>query len=133
MQTLAEVRTDFIDNYCKELRDLLEKLGENYRPTPDRIPQIVDNSVALLKVDDLLASQFLGSSDIRPLGWFPDIGKEACILAHIAIAAATFAAWVASGGTLIVGTVVVGVTITNGIIAALVGGASGRALAEVFC
>ncbi|WP_159351045.1 hypothetical protein [Roseomonas harenae] len=82
--------------------------------------------------------------DLNPFGFkiefpkklpdpFKGVKKEACILAHIAIAAALVAAWVASGGTLVVGSTVAGVVITDTIYAALAGGLTGAALAEKFC
>jgi hypothetical protein len=59
--------------------------------------------------------------------------RDACIVAHMAVAAALLAAWVSSGGTLIVGTQAAGVAITESLHAALVGGVTGGALAAHFC
>ena len=154
MKTLEDVKAEYISKYKTDLKALLEGLDSTHRPTPDRINAIVETNASNLYVDDLLVRRFAGTSNPRLFGIFPDIplpniplpniplpqlaplpdiGKEGCILVHMAIAAAVLAAWVASGGTLIVGTAVAGVTITNEIIAALIGGATGRALAEKFC
>lgn len=59
--------------------------------------------------------------------WNP--GRDLCIATHIAIGGAVLAAWVASGGTLVIGSAVAGVTISNTVVAALVGGASAATIA----
>jgi hypothetical protein len=130
MPNLEEARKVFVDDYKEKLKNLLEGLDEKYRPPQDRIQQIIDNSANYLSVDDLLTSQSSEGTEIRPL-WNP--GRDLCILAHMAIAAAILAAWVASGGTLIAGTTVAGVTVTSEVIAALIGGGGGRVIAEKFC
>lgn len=146
MKTLLNVKADYVTQFKNDLRNLLEGLDSAYRPAPDRISEIIEINSNLLNIDDLLLRQFTGESHYNLFNWgpfpdlplpqlppLPDLNKEACILAHIAIAAAVLAAWVASGGTLTIGTSIAGVTITNEIIAALIGGASGRVLAEKFC
>jgi hypothetical protein len=73
---------------------------------------------------------------IPPIHWpnLPLPGKkQLCIIGVIAAATALAAAWVASGGTLAIGSVVAGLTITGPIHAALVGGASGAAIASIIC
>lgn len=151
MKALEDVKVEYVSQYKSDLKKLLEGLDSAHRPKPDRINQIIETSASTLYVDDLLVRRFVGTNNLRLFDFpgiplpplpnpfpplpnpFPGLGKEACILAHMAIAAAVLAAWVNSGGTLVVGTTAAGVTITNEIIAALIGGATGRALAEKFC
>ena len=59
--------------------------------------------------------------------------KEICVLGYMAVGSAILAAWVASGGTLAIGSVVAGVKISSAIHAALVGGASGATIAQILC
>jgi hypothetical protein len=120
----------FVKDYQEKLKGFLEGLDVKHRPPQDRIQQIVDNSVNYLEIDDLLEGRISDGPEMHLL-WDP--GIDLCIAAHMAVAAAILAAWVASGGTLIVGTAIAGVTVTSEIIAALIGGAGGRAIAEKFC
>ncbi|NDW07810.1 hypothetical protein [Jiella pacifica] len=57
------------------------------------------------------------------------IGRDLCIAAWVVVGAAVVAAWVASGGTLLVGTAVAGVQVSSKVLAALAGGASGATIA----
>ncbi len=130
MPNIEEARKVFVRDYKEKLKGLLEGLDVKHRPPQDRIQQIVDNSANYLDINDLLESRISDGPEVHLL-WNP--GRDLCIAAHIAIGAAILAAWVASGGTLIAGSMVAGVTVTSEIIAALIGGASGRVIAEKFC
>jgi len=127
-----ETKELFMKSYKDELEHLLEGLDEKYRPTPTRLHEIIENSAKYLDVDDLLdsARTVEDGTGIKLL-WDPK--RDACIALTIAAAAALVAAWVASGGTLVVGTAVAGIIINSPILAALVGGLTGAALAGVIC
>jgi hypothetical protein len=91
----------------------------------------------LIRITDvgppLVQNAEFGLGDFLPGIPNPFDPKTACIISHIAIGAAVVAAWVASGGTLTIGSAAAGVTITQPIYAALVGGASGAVIAQILC
>jgi hypothetical protein len=155
----AELYDAFFDRYMRDLRWCLRQLPPNLQPTAEQVREIVekerpelDRIVAELSSNPRVTPAIFQEDDDKPLiqnadfidditrglgGPIPDpvpaITNTGCVAAHMAIGAAILAAWVASGGTLAIGSVVAGVTITDAIAAALAGGASGYVIAQILC
>ncbi|WP_152483585.1 hypothetical protein [Halomonas sp. THAF5a] len=93
----------------------------------DRLePEFLSNNITS---DDLVA-EIKSLVDKPEPGMNPtNVPRDLCILAWMAVGAAILAAWVASGGTLIIGSAVAGVTISQPLLAALAGGASAGTIA----
>ena len=137
--------------YIAELHELLVQLPPDQQPDANQISEIVKADLSELR-DNLMPQSGLTEDDIAitDASWLShhnplqNLGKriantakrnskEVCIITHIAVGAAILAAWVASGGTLAIGSVVAGVTITQPLLAALAGGTSGAVLAQIMC
>lgn len=132
----------FFSEYRKALHDGFSSDGINPQPNMALLKELketldgseqgflrgdisVDDLVS--RVDSVIKNSF---GDMHLMGnAMGDIRRDLCIAGAMAIGSAIVAAWVASGGTLIVGTAVAGFTITNVVIAALIGGASAAVIA----
>ncbi len=101
----------------KELKTLLDGFEPKYLNKQLTIDDLVTG------VRELLIKPLDGMSPM----WNPK--RDLCIIGCMALGAAILAAWVASGGTLIVGTLVAGFSVTSPIIAALIGGATAGTIA----
>lgn len=111
----------------------------------EKIPSVDWNTLKTIKIElDRLEPEFLKNkitSDdlannitklLKPTNQTNtpmSISRDLCILKCMAVGALICAAWVASGGTLIIGSAVAGITISQPIIAALAGGASAATIA----
>lgn len=145
------VNDTIVHAYMAELHTFLVDLPSNLQPDANQISVIVTQDLSDLR-QNLIPQSGLTDTDLAltDVSWLSHhnplqrLGqginnavkrnsKEVCIITHIAIGAAILAAWVASGGTLAIGSVVAGVTITQPLIAALAGGASGAVLAKIMC
>lgn len=143
-QQRETIRKAIVDNYNQELSKALKEIKEKYKLSDDRIKSIEDNSSKYLEIDDIVnraaEKNKNANVDFQTASWLSEglkklglSNRDQCIIKHVAIGAAIIAAWVASGGTLIIGTTLQGVVITETLHAALAGGASGRVLAEIMC
>lgn len=135
---MSDLEQQAVYRFAGELRGYLRTLPPEMRPDGQQVQQIVEQSEG--DVRSLARSLEENGGGVVLADWWGDItkpfrelDKTACILANVAVGAAILAAWVASGGTLAIGSVVAGVTVTQPILAALTGGASGRVIAEILC
>lgn len=143
-----QFRSEYRQWYLESLKNELNNLDSSYRPGEGRCIEITNTSFEQLISDDLIEKLFeevsnkdLDASDDalewRTPRWVrrldPTTNKDICIGLSMAAAAALLAAWVASGGTLTVGVMAAGVTITEPIYAALIGGGGAAAVARAMC
>jgi len=135
-------------NFMSDLRSYVERLDDNERPDYSDLLRLVDEALSEImdivkewKIEEGFNPQEM-SQGLQPQFKIklPKIKiklpseKDWCIIAHMAAATAILAAWVASGGTLTIGAVAAGgIKISSELHAALVGGASGRVIAEILC
>lgn len=147
-QFKAEYKAYFLD----QLKLQLDHLDAGHRPDEEKQKAILASSFDVVVSEEMLHTIYeeIRSQNDQPdtpdsdtalewrtPGWIRDLdptkNKDVCIGLHVAAASALVAAWVASGGTLTVGAVAGGIKITSPIMAALIGGAGGRGIAEVMC
>jgi hypothetical protein len=101
----------------KELKQTLDNLEPGFVKGEISIDELVAKTKQVLEQP---------SSGISAM-WDPK--RDLCIAGWMAVGAAILAAFVASGGTLIVGSTVAGVVISDTVLAAIVGGASAGTIA----
>ncbi|WP_124313731.1 hypothetical protein [Pseudomonas chlororaphis] len=120
-------RTSLYEGFLEEKHLPQATLG-NFRKIKEILDKNEDDFISgRIETEALVSSVSKEINTDLSIQWNP--GRDLCILGSMALGGALLAAWVASGGTLIIGTAAAGVTVTGPLMAALVGGASAGTLA----